>query len=396
MISTCTNHCAFHASLPTLPPARPINKFQHNKGRLHACRFTPHSTMTSNATAVYLDHLTLRSTPKMPKRANAGSSARPKFQCMLCASTFSRKDNLKTHQRLHSGEMPFQCKYCGRKFRWQSSARTHEQVHERHGHQPRPELAAAAEAAKSSPAPRVKVESVVHAYSAPSPTTTYSTLPQSHSYSNPLPPPQPQPQPQPQRTFNAPVSTTNPSLTYNTSSSALSPPVYAPTAYAPPVVSNPLLYSSAQSTTPLSTPSNLLPLPHQSPPPPPPPLYSTTVTTAYATPPMLPLHPPPLYTAASRPLHPLPTRALPPRHVIRKPRSGSTASAAAGLLSLDFEEVMGEVGAALHTSIAQDSAQTPQQAHGESPMFNLPNMSQQDIEKCLEPPHHAQQPPTSQ
>lgn len=75
--------------------------------------------------------------PQTQSRSSSRSSSRQiKFKCPLCPSTFSRKDNLKTHQRLHSGEMPFQCQYCGRKFRWQSSARTHEQVHERHGHSP--------------------------------------------------------------------------------------------------------------------------------------------------------------------------------------------------------------------------------------------------------------------
>jgi DNA-directed RNA polymerase subunit RPC12/RpoP len=61
------------------------------------------------------------------------SDTRRKFKCPRCTSTFSRKDNLKTHQRLHSGEMPFECRYCSRKFMWQSSARTHELTHQRTG-----------------------------------------------------------------------------------------------------------------------------------------------------------------------------------------------------------------------------------------------------------------------
>jgi hypothetical protein len=61
------------------------------------------------------------------------SDARRKFKCPRCTSTFSRKDNLKTHQRLHSGEMPFECRFCSRKFMWQSSARTHELTHQRPG-----------------------------------------------------------------------------------------------------------------------------------------------------------------------------------------------------------------------------------------------------------------------
>jgi hypothetical protein len=89
-----------------------------------------------------------------------GEIHRRKFKCPQCTSTFSRKDNLKTHQRLHSGEMPFECSYCSRKFMWQSSARTHELTHQRAGRARR------AHALTTSPRVKKPVSAVVPSMSA--------------------------------------------------------------------------------------------------------------------------------------------------------------------------------------------------------------------------------------
>lgn len=100
------SHCDDHAVAPTSStPIAPIVSGAVSDASTKACSLLPKS----------------------------GRGAKTKFKCELCPSTFSRKDNLKTHQRMHSGEMPFLCRYCGRKFRWQSSARTHEQAHGRKG-----------------------------------------------------------------------------------------------------------------------------------------------------------------------------------------------------------------------------------------------------------------------
>lgn len=62
------------------------------------------------------------------------SSSRREHRCHTCDRVFSRSDNLRTHQRLHSGERPFDCKYCGQSFRWVGALRTHEAKHVRDGH----------------------------------------------------------------------------------------------------------------------------------------------------------------------------------------------------------------------------------------------------------------------
>lgn len=75
---------------------------------------------------------------KRHKKSNSPGTTRAptapqKFRCEICNREFSRKDNLKTHQRVHSGERPFTCKYCGQTFRWVGSWHCHEANHVRDG-----------------------------------------------------------------------------------------------------------------------------------------------------------------------------------------------------------------------------------------------------------------------
>ena len=58
------------------------------------------------------------------------------LRCDICNQYYSRKDNLRAHQRVHSGEKPYECRYCHSRFRWAGALRTHEGIHERNGHQP--------------------------------------------------------------------------------------------------------------------------------------------------------------------------------------------------------------------------------------------------------------------
>lgn len=57
-------------------------------------------------------------------------SAQSKLPCEICGELYSRIDNLRVHQRMHSGDMPYRCKYCNQPFRWSGACRTHERSHQ--------------------------------------------------------------------------------------------------------------------------------------------------------------------------------------------------------------------------------------------------------------------------
>lgn len=68
---------------------------------------------------------------KVHKRSRSSSSAPARLPCNTCGKTFSRRDNLMTHQRVHTDERPYKCVPCGKAFRWMSALRHHEEMHRR-------------------------------------------------------------------------------------------------------------------------------------------------------------------------------------------------------------------------------------------------------------------------
>ncbi|CAI9605630.1 unnamed protein product, partial [Staurois parvus] len=51
------------------------------------------------------------------------------FSCTECGKCFSRKTNLYTHQRSHTGEKMYSCPECGKCFSGKSSLYTHKRCH---------------------------------------------------------------------------------------------------------------------------------------------------------------------------------------------------------------------------------------------------------------------------
>lgn len=324
--------------------------------------------------------------------------------------------------------MPFQCQYCGRRFRWQSSARTHEQVHERHGHTPRSDLAPRRQPSTSSTAAPSNVAAAVAAAgaAAQAAAAAAATTARVSSARNVDPSTLVSP------TFARPMSITSsygspvsqaiphgaPSVTHRLS--AMNTPIshamqhhriapvampqhlhHGPPASHPPprhpmssallpaTLRAPIMEYAPHTHAPQPAPLHVLGHPHEhvqtsvhghvNPGVPQPAMMPTTLSMRSEQ------HAPMM--ARSRSLGVVPagrrSRGLPTGVAgrgIQKPRRAE--------LVLDLhpvEEVMaGVVDPSDAAAALVDNPATPQPPPGESPMFQLPDMSHQELEHCLD------------
>lgn len=58
-----------------------------------------------------------------------------KFSCQYCSKVFNRKENLRVHERIHTGEKPFVCDICGKGYNQYVELRLHNRKHEKESSQ---------------------------------------------------------------------------------------------------------------------------------------------------------------------------------------------------------------------------------------------------------------------
>ena len=51
------------------------------------------------------------------------------FECDTCKKLFKTKGNLMNHERIHTGEVPYECKTCMKRFTQKCDLNTHERIH---------------------------------------------------------------------------------------------------------------------------------------------------------------------------------------------------------------------------------------------------------------------------
>ena len=63
------------------------------------------------------------------RNQNIGVTVDKPFVCVMCDKGFTKKCNLKTHRRIHTGEKPYKCNKCHTGFAWKSNLKQHQRVH---------------------------------------------------------------------------------------------------------------------------------------------------------------------------------------------------------------------------------------------------------------------------
>jgi len=65
------------------------------------------------------------------KRHNRIHTGDKPYKCDKCQRSFSRSDHLRTHTRTHTGEKPYECRHCIKAFARSDERKRHEKTHER-------------------------------------------------------------------------------------------------------------------------------------------------------------------------------------------------------------------------------------------------------------------------
>uniref|UniRef100_T1E116 Egrl-1 n=1 Tax=Dendrocoelum lacteum TaxID=27895 RepID=T1E116_9PLAT len=65
----------------------------------------------------------------IPKPKTDSQTMKKKFICSTCMKPFFRRDELRRHGRIHSGERPLACDFCDKRFMRSDHRTTHRRIH---------------------------------------------------------------------------------------------------------------------------------------------------------------------------------------------------------------------------------------------------------------------------
>lgn len=119
---------AFQAVLASpFTPAPKVLSTPSNSEQSHTVK----KSQLGTASLKGLKKLSSRRSSKRDGRPSPGRRTSPnsRLRCDVCNQLYSRKDNLRAHQRVHNGEKPYKCNECGASFRWLGALRTHQATH---------------------------------------------------------------------------------------------------------------------------------------------------------------------------------------------------------------------------------------------------------------------------
>lgn len=87
------------------------------------CKFICLLILTRNLSSDY--KCKVKSSLQVHKRSHNGKT----FQCKICDSRFTTKNNLRIHIRIHHGEKPYPCNICNYKCRQIANLQGHMRIH---------------------------------------------------------------------------------------------------------------------------------------------------------------------------------------------------------------------------------------------------------------------------